>query len=179
MTIEARGGLARRVLLARRDNQKMLRKRGVPLGALFGLLLTVALLSGCGGSSADSASVSKAEYVARADEICKHGEAEKNSALRAALKELGRRRETLTRKHEEELVTEFALPPIKRMARELKGIDRPVGEEDKARQLVHAYGKEIKHLEEDPASVTNGSGGAFAEADELARALGMKFCAAI
>lgn len=154
-------------------------KRGVLLGALFGLLLTVALLSGCGGSRADSESVSKAEYVARADEICKHGEAEKNSALKAALKELGRRHETLTRKHEEELVTDSALPPIKRMAEGLKRIDRPVEEADKARQLVAAYEKEIRHLEEDPASVVDGSGGAFAEADELARVLGMKYCAAI
>jgi hypothetical protein len=144
--------------------------------SVIGVLVVLAIGVGCGGGDDDS--LSKADFVKQADEICARKEAEKNKKLEASFQQLGKEGKS-GKQAEEELVTDAALPPISEMTEELKDLGAPSGEEDQADAMVEAFEAEIEKIEDDPASVINETGGEFAKANQLAKQMGLKVCSQV
>lgn len=144
--------------------------------SIVGVLAVLAIGVGCGGGDDDS--LSKADFVKQADEICARKETEKNKDLEAAFSQLGKEGKS-GKKAEEELVTGTALPPISEMTEELKDLGAPSGEEDQVDAMIKALEEEIEKIEGDPSSVISGSGGGFDKANRLAKEMGLKACSQI
>ena len=149
---------------------------GRVVASIIGVLVVLAVGVGCGGGDDDS--LSKAEFVKQADEICARKEAEKNKDLEAAFQKAGKEGKS-GKKVEEELVTGTALPPISEMTEELKDLGAPSGEEDQVDAMIKALEEEIEKIEGDPASVLAGTSGGFDKANQLAQKMGLKACNAI
>lgn len=147
--------------------------------ALLSSCFLVTMIGACGSSDSGGGSLTRAEFVKQGNAICSKAEVEKNDSLKAALRKLGESNQTLTKARQVELVSTVALPPIRQMTEELGGLGAPSDEEAAVEAMVEAFETEVERLEADPASVVNGSGGSFAPANKLAKAFGMKACAAI
>jgi hypothetical protein len=150
---------------------------GRVVASIVGVLVVLAIGVGCGGGDDDS-SLSKADFVKQADEICDRAETKKNKDLEAAFQKLGKEGKS-GKKAEEELVTGTALPPISEMTEELKDLGAPSGEEDQADAMIEAFEEEVEKVEGDPTSVISGEGGEFDKANQLAKKMGLKACSQI
>jgi hypothetical protein len=150
---------------------------GRVVASIVGILVVLAMGVGCGGGDDDS-SLSKAEFVKQADEVCTRAESKKNKDLEAAFQQLGKEGKS-GKQAEEELVTGTALPPISEMTEELKDLGAPSGEEDQVDAMISAFEEEVEKVEGDPASVINGSGGEFNKANQLAKEMGLEACSQI
>jgi len=145
-----------------------------------GLLALGAL--GCGGSesTADTTSsnseVSKAAFVKQANAIC----GRTNREL-AQLSERFSKENNLSEKIQptEAQVTELsqqALVPIAKQVEEIRALEAPAGEEDEVDAIVTAAEKALEEGEADPAAIYGAGGGAFAQANRLSAAYGLKEC---
>jgi hypothetical protein len=134
--------------------------------------------AGCGGSGNDS-TLAKAEYQTRANAICKKAAEEKDKALAAAFAEAEKNGQQGDEAAFAELIKDEGLPPLARMTEELQDLGGPEGEEEEAEAVAAAFEEEVETIEADPEAALGGKGGQFGKANELARELGLKACAAI
>src|SRR6478609_3085450 len=125
-------------------------------------LICLLFLAGCGsGGSGDTSTSGGASLAKQADQICKQGETQKNSALKKALQGVAANGQGFTRQDEEDLVTEVALPPIEEMVRQLEGLEPTEGTKKQFDSMVAAFQTEVDTLKANPSSVANGTGGEF------------------
>jgi hypothetical protein len=123
----------------------------------------------CGGDSGTSAPT-KAEYIAKADAICKKGDDAINAE---AQKQFGNKPPT------DAQVTTFthdvSLPNIEKQRDDLKALDKPKGDEKELDALYTSLDKSI-----DTANNTDGSldQSIFAATNAKAKAYGFKNCGA-
>lgn len=153
--------------------------------ALVGLLALLALVigAGCGGGDDDGgdSSLTKAEFVKKADAICVRREEEKNKALQAAFNDASKEKLKGQKAQEaqEEIIADAALPPIAEMVEELADLGTPSGEEEKAEAMVEAFEEEVSNIEGDLKGTVEGKVGNFDKANKLAEKFGMKSCSLI
>jgi hypothetical protein len=139
--------------------------------------IAAAAIVGCGGDSAETGAetLTKAEYVKRADAIC----AKANSQQEALLnKEIETRpaQNAASKAEREAFVINAALPPLKDEALQLEELGPPQGGEEKAQALVDALQEAVKEAEADPLALADAESQAFVPAEELARELGLEVC---
>jgi hypothetical protein len=141
------------------------------------LLLTLSpLFFACGGdgekdsSSSQAEPLSKAEFVAQADEICAQGNQEIVTAI-----------EDFPAEPSEQEVTEFAeevlVPNTQQQHDDIADLGAPEGDEDAVQAILDALQEGIDSVEEDPASLTS-SDDPLEEASDLAEAYGLTECGA-
>lgn len=142
-------------------------------------MLAVAVLvgSGCGGGDGEE-TVSRAEYLQRADAICAGAEDRKNAALEAEFARREAAGEGMTRQDELTLVRRVALPPIDRMVEQLAALPDPARAAAKAASIVAAFEAATEAVAENPASALADST-PFDRANALASEFGLEACAAI
>ena len=146
---------------------------------LIGLLMATMVASGCGGGDDDS-SLSKAEFTKQANAICSKRENEKNEALTKGYENPEKYGiDSKGKKAEEELISKLALPPIVTMTEELGELGAPEGQEEKVEAMVRAFDDEVGEIETDLKGVLTGEVGEFAEANKLAKELGLDACSSI
>ncbi|HET7120882.1 MAG TPA: hypothetical protein VFI17_06480 [Solirubrobacterales bacterium] len=139
--------------------------------------LVVALLAiGCGSSgdssskaSNTSATISKVEYLKRADAIC--GRTEKEQLKLVASFPQGKP----TQKAQVELIEHAGIPPLQEQAKQLGDLPAPREDAAQAEAYVVAFTKGLKKAEEDPGAMLKAPS-PFAEAEALAAKVGFKVC---
>jgi hypothetical protein len=147
-----------------------------PLLPLFLVFLLVLAFAGCGGGGDDEeqpASLTKAEYVKQADEICAATEKQQRKLLTQFQKEnkgAGSGPRVM-----EEMIKTAALPPLEDQAKELAELPPPDKEAAKAEAYVAASEKALEDVSKDPATLL-ASPGAYTKAEELALEFGFKTC---
>ena len=161
-------------------------KRG-PIVLLAGVLAVALILVGCGGGSSDSTSassdsstsaLSKAEFIKKADAICKAGGKRTQEEFAAYIEEkkLSGKKEP-TEAQYAEVSDEIQVPALKRQAEEIRALGAPAGDEDQITELVDAVDEGIENVEAaDPQKALESASPMFAEADKLAVAYGLKVC---
>jgi hypothetical protein len=162
-------------------------KRG-PIVLLAGVLAAVLILAGCGGGGSDDSttttsdastpSLSKADFIKRADAICEAGNKRTQSeyAAYAEEKKLSSKNEPTPAQYAE-VSDEIQVPAFKRQAEELRALGAPTGEEAKVTAMLDALDAGIEEVEEaDPRKALESTSSMFVEADKLAIAYGLKVC---
>jgi hypothetical protein len=152
----------------------VLKTFALPLMAAF---LTLCLaVAGCGGDS-DSESqpttLSKAQYIKRADEICKKTEKRQRKLLtQYSIKNNGTPETPQTT---EKVISYAALPPVQEEIDELKKLPAPEEEAAKAKAYIESLEKGLEAAEREPGTLL-AEPGAFSKAEEASRAFGFKTC---
>ena len=138
----------------------------VPI-ALLALVSSLALAA-CGGGSSDKPT--KAEYITKADAICKAGNGEINAAV---AKQFGNKQPT------EAQVTAFThdvvIPRLEKESTDLKALDKPDGDDDELNAIYSSLDKAIEMAKNTDGTIDDAS---FNDADAKARAYGLKTCGA-
>lgn len=136
------------------------------------------LFAGCGGGGEDSSSgktISKEEFIAKADAICKKGTTRLQKAIFAALKNP----RNLTKVSEAEqikIVTTAMVPNISREAKELRALGVPEGDEEKVDAMISALEEGVETAEQDPQAVTKSSDVVFGISSRIAGEYGLTAC---
>ena len=148
--------------------QKMQNKR------LF-ILALVALLAaavGCGSSGSEGTSetsVTKKQYVLRAEKVCLNTESEQFQTI-----------STYSQEHpevdEEKAVVEAGLPPLEAELAKLEALEQPRTGNAQLEAFFAAFDRAITESQEDPSRVLTQEGNPFATPNKLAEAYGLKGC---
>jgi hypothetical protein len=161
-------------------------------------MLAVALIAaGCGGSADSSedngsssssdttaaaataaSGLTKAEFVAQANAVCKQGGEEINREVQRFIKTQGISRNAVrTRPQQEEIVAKFVVPSIQAQAEGLAKLGVPEGDESEVAAIVFDLGKLAKTAGQNPGSILQeGNGNPLEEANKAAKAYGVGEC---
>jgi hypothetical protein len=146
-------------------------------GALFVLLSVFAVgLVGCGdgGGTTQSETLTKAEYVKQADQVCGKTEGRQRALLTKFQKE--NRNIGSGQAATEKMISTAALPPMAEQIQELSQLPPPDQEAAKAKAYIEELEKGLAIAEKEPGTLLL-SPGAFTKSEEAARAFGFKTCA--
>lgn len=153
-----------------------------PIALTAAVVLAALLLVGCGGGSDDAASakpISKEEFVAKADAICKKGNERMEAKLFAFLRKNrtgGTLRKPTVDQNEEFIIT-VLIPNLKREISELKELGVPEGDEEKVDAMIAALEDGLETAEDDTRTVAAGTADiVFGIASRLAGEYGLETC---
>lgn len=163
--------------------------------ALIAVALTIALIgAGCGGGSDGSdgtgsapeeagdgaSSISKAEFLKKADNVCAEGGKEVEAEFQAYLKknnlEEGKETPAENKAHVVEIAETIAIPGLQQQVKEIRALGAPSGEEAEVEAFIGAVEEALKEGEAEPASLIGATSELFAKADKLAQEYGLKVC---
>lgn len=142
-------------------------------------ILVVALSHlGCGEGSNSTTSLSKEQFIKRAEKICGKAETKQRRAGPFYAEVHQREFEKLSPVGtEEEVIRAVIFPSIREQAKEIQAIGTPEGEERKVNQLFKALDSGLEKAEEDPYSIElSGTAYPFREYALLSRAYGFREC---
>jgi hypothetical protein len=131
--------------------------RVAALGALAVLLLLV--VCGCGGgdsAAAGSATITKAEFIERADAICSRALEEQETVVAAAERKLGHGG-PVSSKQRERLLIALAPQFFERKTEDLAKLPVPVGGEAQVRAIIVGYEAGVREIEARPVTVVRGT----------------------
>ena len=138
--------------------------------ALFAVLTLALIAAGCGGSD----SISKEDFVTKADAICKKGNDQIQADVEAYAKKVG-----MTGQPTDAQATEIAdtilIPSVQSQHDDLKDLEVPSGDEKQVNAILTTLQSDINQAKADPAALIK-SNGAFAKADQLAKDYGLTVC---
>jgi len=150
----------------------------------WGVVAIVAalLLAGCGGSndSSSGSSISKEEFIAKADAVCKQS----NKRMEKELFEFLRQNRTgggSLRKpsvaQNEKFIASVLVPNLRREIKELKALGVPDGDEEKVGAMISALEEGLETAENETATVAAGTSDMiFGIASRLAAEYGLETC---
>ena len=144
--------------------------RGV---AIASVVITLAV-AGCGGSSSGE-SISKEEFIAKADAICKKSN-ERMAKGFGKLLEGSPNLAKLSAAQERKLVDEVMVPGLEREVAELRKLGVPAGDEEKVNAMLEALEEGVETAERDPQAVANSSDAVFGIASRIAGEYGLEVC---
>lgn len=152
------------------------------LAVLAALVLAAMLVAGCGGSDDDAsgseASLTKAEYISKANAICDRGNQATVEGYDAfyAKNPISQGQE-LTKAQEGELVENVIIPNVGDQARQIERLPAPEGDEEAVAAFVDALNEGLAEVEEDPqAFFGSGNDNPLIPATEAAGAYGISHC---
>jgi hypothetical protein len=142
---------------------------------IFGLL-AVGAIAGCGSGGSDStSSLTKAEFVKKADAICtKHHDAIETGFLPYVNKHKGKGKEGEAA-GVEAAVHAVMLPELNAQADELGSLGAPSGDEDAISAMLGTFEKSIEEIEEHSSNLASALP-AGEKANELAKEFGLNTC---
>ena len=146
--------------------------------ALIAVATAALLFAGCGSGSNDSGSgkpISKEEFIAKADAVCKKGTERLQKAIFSALKNP----QSLTKVSEAEqirIVTTAMVPNVSQEVKELRALGIPDGDEEKVDAMIMALEEGVETAEQDPRAVTKSSDAVFGISSRIAAEYGLKAC---
>jgi len=142
--------------------------------ALAAGALLVVLVAGC-GSSDDSSSLTKAEFIKQADQICTKGEKSIEGGAEKFAEENKVDTEKPTKGQQEEVIKQVVAPEIRKQAEEIDSLGAPKGEESEVEAIVTAVEEGADELESKPALLIEGKNPLEA-GSKLAKEYGLKVC---
>jgi hypothetical protein len=153
--------------------------KGIP-ALLVGALVAM-LAVGCGGGSSGGdtevtvSSMSKAEFIKKADAVCKKG----SEAITADYGEFLREHKGVKNPTEalfSELVDRVVAPNLEREVEEIRALGAPKGQEARVEAVLAAVERSLTTAEEEPRNVINDMPKVFGEADKVAKQYGFRVC---
>jgi len=146
---------------------------------LAGVLASVVLMVGCGGGDSETAvaesSISKAEYVKKAEAVCKKGNEELEADFAAFVRKAGNAKPTDALYTS--LFEEVVEPNVSAELEALRELDVPEGDADKVEEMLAAREESIALAEEEPKAIIQDSEKVFGSSTKTAKAYGLKACA--
>jgi len=147
--------------------------RGMTLAATLTLVLVAA---GCGSSSKSTSSapkLTKAEFLAKGNAICKKGNDQINLAGNKAFpKSKGKP----SRARMIKFVTGTLIPSVQGQISGVKALGAPQGDEAKVNAIVTTAQAALDRAKKDPALLESNKSTPFAKANKLAKAYGLTVC---
>jgi ABC-type lipoprotein release transport system permease subunit len=138
---------------------------------LLGSVLAVGLIgAGCGGGDDDSdttTSLTKAEWIAKADAICQQGNQEINQA---AQQQFGNQKPTAAAV--QRFATGTALPNTQTQVDKIRALGAPSGDEDQVNEILDTVQADIDKAK----SAGDIEDSTFADGNALAKQYGLKVC---
>jgi hypothetical protein len=141
----------------------------ISLTAATGLLLLA--VGGCGGGDSSEATLTKKQFISRAESICQQAETEQ---LQKATKYL----QENPGAEEQDAVIPAGLPPIEEELTQLEALGLPKGGEAEIEAFLEALDDALEKAKEDPESVLVQQGNPFGKPNQIAGKYGLKACAA-
>jgi hypothetical protein len=152
---------------------------GIRLTAWGAALLAAALLVvGCGGgddSDSSASSISKEEFITKADTICKKG----TERMQAAIADVLKNQLNITKVSKDEqlaIVTKVLVPSVRREVKELRALGVPDGDDERVDAMITALEEGIETAERDPEVVTKSSDAIFGIASRIGGEYGLTAC---
>ncbi len=138
----------------------------------------IAIVAGCGSSSdASTSSVTKAEFIAQADAICKKGNDEIEADFEAFAKKNGlEENEEPSNAQGVEISETILVPNIENQSEELRDLGAPSGDEAEISAMLDSLDQGIEEAEEDPEALFTAKSDPFGPANKKAREYGLKVC---
>lgn len=159
-----------------------------PAGAVVWMLVAVLAVAGCGGGGGDgddttvgttttgNGPLTKAQYVAAADKVCK-ATSDKISKAATNLREAARKTGTIPVAQVSKFLTRTSLPAYDQMLDELRALQPPEGDEKAIDGLIASLAGAIDTAKADPVKYSkNGAPDPFDDANARATKYGMKVC---
>lgn len=148
-------------------------------------LIVVALAAGCGdggdGTAADgggeASSLTKKEFIERADAICDKADKAQEAGLQKVNKETPVAE--LSKAEQQELVVTLGLGPVKKEAEELAELGAPAGDEEQIEAFISQLEAALAKAERNPKLVSGGGSNPFKEVNELAAEYGFEGCSEV
>jgi hypothetical protein len=162
-----------------------LRARGFLLAAAMGALAVLFLVAGCGSSSSgddevtvQTGSLSKAEFIEKADTICKEARSEFVSKYESFIKT--RKSELGDKEKEEELLSEvletILAPNVEGQIERISDLGAPKDYAPEAAAFLNALQTRVEEARDEPNELT-ASPFPFKKAENIAAKAGLKVCA--
>lgn len=148
---------------------------GTTLLTVGALALALLAAPGCGSGGSDSSTSpqTKAAFVKQAEAACAARKAEEIKAFSAYT--VKSQQQNLSGQAQARFVVDGALQPIEALARELRELGGPDGDEAQVAEIVDAFESVVEEGHQDPAK-TLSSESPYRRADKLAAAYGLKGC---
>lgn len=152
-----------------------------PIARTAAVVAAVLLLAGCGGGDdSDTAkSISKEEFIAKGEAICKTGNKRMEAELVKFLRD-GRGVESLTKpspEDNEKFLETVLIPNLEREIAEFKELGVPEGDEERVEAIVTALEEGLETAEDNPKAVAAGTSDVvFGIASRLAAEYGLETC---
>jgi len=141
-------------------------------------LTVAALVAGCGGgsdSSTTTVSVSKAAFIKKVDAVCQKGTERMQRAILVFLKQ-HKDVQRPNKTQSEKLVGTAIVPSVKTELKELKALDAPEGDEERADAIISALEEGLETAEGNPEAVVASSDAVFGISGRLAGEYGAEVC---
>jgi hypothetical protein len=142
--------------------------RAFPL--LLAALMAMLLGSGC-GDSAESASLSKPEFVRRADALC----IKAINQFQREYNDLMRKKEGVGIKQLPSELIDIVIPIYSNLGDEIESLGTPTGGEQKVEAFLDSLDERLDYARENPSKFVN-TLHPFAETPKLAEAYGLNGC---
>jgi hypothetical protein len=151
---------------------------------IVALLAFLAFVSGCGGgggtnvtSDSGDASLTKAQFVKKGDQICRRNYTKREQVLLGYLVKAQEAGAPPPQAKQEEVLITRILPIFREESEELDKLGLPTTETKKAEAILQALESAIAAVESEPAAaLREGTGVQFAQAEKLARSFGFAYC---
>jgi ABC-type lipoprotein release transport system permease subunit len=139
------------------------------LGVLCIALVAGLIAAGCGGGGDDSSttSVTKTEWIAKADAICQQGNQTINQA---AQQQFGNQKPTAA--EVQQFATQTALPNTQEQVDKIRALGAPSGDEDQVNKILDTVQADIDKAKS-AGDIENST---FADGNALAKQYGLKVC---
>jgi hypothetical protein len=153
--------------------------RSVVVVALSGI---VAVLMGCGGGGSTTneggdASLSKAQFVSKGDQICELNYTKRERVLSGYLAKAEREGGQLPLARQEKVLVDQIMPIFQEESEQLNGLGLPTTETQKAEAILEGLEAAIAAVESEPdVALEEGTAVQFGAVEKLARSYGFEFC---
>jgi hypothetical protein len=146
---------------------------------IVAVIAAAMLVAGCGGggdsSGSSTGSISKEEFAAKANAICKNGTERLQTAIGHILKDQPNITK-VSQAEQEKIVTTVLVPNVSREVKELRALGAPDGDEERVDAMVTALEEGVETAERDPQAVTKSSDAIFGIASRIAGEYGLTTC---
>lgn len=149
------------------------------IALLVGTLMTAMLVAaGCGGDDGDS--LTKAEFVKKANAICVAGNEEIEKGIESYVEENSPGGGRLTDAQLTEGAEEIVVPSLRKQVDGIAALGTPSEDGEQAEEIVETAEGALEEVEDEPALAVPQTGDRkpFAEANRLARDYGLDVCGA-
>lgn len=152
-----------------------------PFALIAAVIVAALLLVGCGGSddSGSGKSISKEEFIAKADAICKKGNERMEKELFVFLRQNqngGSLRKPSVEQNEK-FIAGVLVPNLRREIKDIKALGVPDGDEERVDAIIAALEEGLETAEDDTATVAAGTSDiVFGIASRLAGEYGATVC---
>ncbi len=143
------------------------------------LMVGILVLAGCGGgddSGSSASSISREEFIVKADAVCKKGTERLQNAITKLLKDQPNITKVST-DEQEKIVTTVMVPSVSREVKELRALGVPDGDDERVDAMITALEEGVEIAEQNPEVVTKSSDAIFGIASRIGGEYGLTVCA--